>query len=118
MSEGKAVMPIELRAPTGARTLEIDWSDGVTTRYPHRILRAFCPCAHCQGHQGPIRWNDQDPGDAALELTDIEEVGNYAVRLIWADGHGSGIFSFRFLRELGEVAERPLEELKAARFAR
>jgi DUF971 family protein len=94
--EEQTYTPVELRAPRGARMLEIDWADGHTGLYPHEVLRGFCPCAHCQGHEGPIRFK---PG-GDLELTDIAEVGNYAVRLAWADGHSTGIYSFRFLRKL------------------
>ena len=99
--------PVEVRAPEGARVLELDWSDGVTTRYAHRALRGFCPCAHCQGHQGPIEWvaATDELDDAALELTDLAEVGQYALSLTWADGHATGIYSFQYLRELGRLVE-------------
>ena len=40
-----------------------------------------------------------------LELRDLEQVGNYALGLTWADGHNTGIYSFRFLRALGELLE-------------
>lgn len=109
--------PVELRAPREGRVVEIDWADGVTTRYPHVILRAFCPCAHCQGHQGPIRWA-QDAPDEPLALLGIEEVGSYAVRLIWAGGHSTGLYTFRFLRGLGTISERPIGELKTIALAR
>lgn len=89
----------EVRAPRGARTMEIDWADGHVGRYPHATLRGYCPCAHCQGHQGPIVFHPADEGPA-LELATIEEVGNYALQLGWADGHATGIYSFRFLRDL------------------
>ena len=89
--------PVEIRAPAGARTVEIDWADGTTVVYPHRVLRGFCPCAACQGHQGPVTFRD---GAYDLELTAIEEVGSYAVRLTWGDGHSTGIYSFAFLRAL------------------
>jgi DUF971 family protein len=88
--------PVELRAPHGARSLEIDFADGHTAVYPHDILRGYCPCAICQGHQGPVRYV---PG-GNLELTDIAEVGDYALRLTWADGHATGLYTFNFLREL------------------
>lgn len=88
--------PEEVRAPHGARQMEIDWNDGHRTLLPHRVLRGFCPCAECQGHDGPIRF--RDGGD--LELVDLEPVGNYALRLVWGDRHATGIYSFRFLREL------------------
>jgi DUF971 family protein len=109
--------PVELRAPKGARLMEIDWSDGTTSSFRHVILRGFCPCAHCQGHHGPIVWVD-GAERANLELTSIEAVGNYAVQLGWADGHSTGIFSFRYLRELAGLADVELEAAKAERFGR
>lgn len=117
MSAPELPVPVELRAPRGARLMEIDWSDGMTTSYRHALLRGFCPCAHCQGHHGPVLWA---PGadDASLELTSIEGVGNYAVQLGWADGHSTGIYSFRFLRELAELSDVPLERAKEHRFGR
>lgn len=109
--------PVELRAPEGARLMEIDWSDGTTTSHPHLLLRGFCPCAHCQGHHGPLVWVE-GAEHASLELASIEEVGNYAIQLAWGDGHATGIYSFRFLRELGALADLPLDEAKRHRFGR
>jgi DUF971 family protein len=117
MSAKESIEPVELRAPRDATTLEITWSDGATSRYRHALLRGFCPCAHCQGHQGPIGWA-ADARDADLAILDIEEVGNYAVRLVFADGHSTGIYSFRFLRDLTQATERPVEEAKLLRFSR
>jgi DUF971 family protein len=96
MTFDSASTPIELRAPHGARVLEIDFEDGHHAVYPHEILRGYCPCAVCQGHQGPIKFV---PG-GNLELTDVAEVGDYALRLTWADGHATGLYTFKFLREL------------------
>ncbi|HEY8430458.1 MAG TPA: DUF971 domain-containing protein [Sandaracinaceae bacterium] len=110
-------VPVELRAPVGARLLEIDWSDGTTSVYRHAILRGFCPCAHCQGHHGPIVWVE-GAESANLELTSIEEVGNYAVQLGWGDGHATGIYTFRYLRALAQVGEASVEEARTMRFAR
>lgn len=112
MTDRNTITPVEVRAPRGARTLEIEWADGHTGLYPHRVLRGFCPCAHCQGHEGPIRYVPP-PSEAALELADLEEVGQYAIRLAWGDGHATGIYSFRFLRALctcRECAPPPEEE--------
>ena len=96
MSDDPKTTPRTVRAPEGGRQMEIDWADGHTSLHPHRILRGFCPCAHCQGHQGPIRF--QEGGD--LELRGIEESGQYALRLVWGDGHATGIYAFSFLRDL------------------
>ena len=81
--------------------MEVDFADGHTAILPNLILRGFCPCAICQGHQGPIRFIEG--GNA--ELTDLAEVGDYALRLTWADGHATGIYTFRFLRDLCSCSE-------------
>lgn len=96
MSSDVRTTPLEVRAPRGANVMEVEFEDGHRGVYPHDILRGFCPCAVCQGHQGPIRYV---PG-GSTELTDLAEVGDYALRLTWADGHSTGIYTFPFLREL------------------
>ncbi len=106
--------PVELRAPQGARLMEIDWADGHTGSYPHELLRGFCPCAHCQGHDGPIRFIE----GGSLELQDVQQVGNYAVRLVWADSHQTGIYSYRFLRALCACSSCRGDDPKARSFER
>lgn len=120
MSTTEIPTPEEVRAPRGARLLEILWSDGSETRHPHRVLRGLCPCAHCQGHQGPIVWVEATDtlGDAGLELVSLEEVGSYGLRLDWGDGHTTGIYAFRYLRQLGALADADDAALRAARFGR
>jgi DUF971 family protein len=93
--------PTKISAPHGARELELWWSDGARRLYPHEILRGYCPCAGCQGHSGSIRFV---PG-GNQELRAIDQVGNYALSLTWGDGHSSGIYSFAYLRALGELLE-------------
>ncbi len=91
--------PTAIKAPHGARVLEVTWADGLGTSYEHEILRGYCPCAGCQGHSGAIRF--QAGGN--LELREIGRVGNYALSFTWGDSHSSGIYSFRYLRMLGEL---------------
>ncbi|HET7540487.1 MAG TPA: DUF971 domain-containing protein [Polyangiaceae bacterium] len=99
-----------IKAPHGARTFEITWADGQKMSYPHEILRGYCPCAGCQGHSGTIRF--QTGGNE--ELREIERVGNYALSFTWGDSHSSGIYSFRYLRTLGEMlAAQGAEAVKA-----
>lgn len=93
--------PTEVKAPLGARVLEMRWADGGHTRFPHRLLRGYCPCAGCQGHSGSIRF--KDGGD--LELREVGAVGNYALALKWGDGHDTGIYDFAYLRRLGDWIE-------------
>ena len=108
--------PEEIRAPLGARMLEVVWSDGSTSQHSHRILRGFCPCAECQGHVGPVGWVGRDT--QSLALSEIEPVGNYGVRLVWEDGHGAGIYTFVFLQQLRLVEHEPAEVLQGITFQR
>lgn len=96
----KTTTPTMVRAPMGATELEVDWADGHTSVLPNAFLRGYCPCAGCQGHSGEIRFI---PGQNA-EITAIEEVGSYALQFTWGDGHGSGLYTFRYLRRLGELS--------------
>ena len=114
MSTSDSFIPVELRAPHGASTLEIDFADGHRAVYPHQVLRGYCPCAVCQGHSGPIRF----VSGGNLELTDVAEVGDYALRLTWADGHATGIYTFKFLRELCSCAQCLPEREKQQQFSR
>ena len=81
--------------------MEVTWADGHKGVLPHRILRGLCPCAVCQGHQGTLRF--VEGGD--LDLREIEQVGNYALRLTWGDRHDSGIYTYRYLRKLCQCDE-------------
>ena len=110
MTDSARTRAVGVKAPHGSRTFEISWADGTKSAYPHEILRGFCPCAGCQGHSGSIKFQS----GVNLELREIEQVGNYALGLTWGDGHNSGIYSFRYLRTLGELlAAEGADGLKA-----
>jgi DUF971 family protein len=88
--------PVEIRHERSARRVVVLWEDGHESIFPLDYLRSWCPCATCQGHSPQAKYLDlQDQ-----ELVRIEPVGNYAVSLAWQDGHNTGIYSFRLLREL------------------
>ncbi len=87
-----------------SESLTIHWSDGRETVYPLRHLRRMCPCAGCQGERDllgrtllPVISTTYDGPITALGA---ELVGNYAIRIIWSDSHSSGIYSFRYLRQI------------------
>jgi DUF971 family protein len=101
MTDQPRTRPTGVKAPHGATTLEISWADGHKSLFPHEILRGYCPCAGCQGHSGIIQF--QTGGN--LELRKLEQVGNYALGLTWGDMHDSGIYSFRYLRALGDLLD-------------
>jgi DUF971 family protein len=93
---------VELRAPRGSKHVEIEWADGKVTHYETEVLRGFCPSALWQGHQGPLRYIE----GGNCELLDIEEVGAYGLKLTWPD-NDTGIYTYRFLRQLGEIEGNP-----------
>ena len=93
--------PTHVKAPHGANTLEITWGDGHRSALPHELLRGYCPCASCQGHSGTIKF--QTGGN--LEIREISQVGNYALSFNWGDTHDAGIYSFRYLRSLGDMID-------------
>ena len=86
----------------------IDWSDGHKSEYSNDYLRDECPCASCTGAHGtePQKTNYAKSAGpfqmyrAKLRMDSIEEVGSYAVRIYWNDGHSTGIYSFDHLRAI------------------
>jgi DUF971 family protein len=87
------------------RTLGVEWTDGHFSRYDVRDLRLACPCAHCV-HE----WTGEvivrpDAVPADVRPVELEQVGNYGLRVQWSDGHGTGIYTFERLRALCGCAE-------------
>jgi ATP-binding protein involved in chromosome partitioning len=84
----------------GPRELAIDWADGAQSVFEVRALRLACACARCVDE-----WSGEATLDAATVPHDvhplrIRNVGRYAIQIDWSDGHDSGIYPFRRLREL------------------
>jgi DUF971 family protein len=80
--------------------VRIAWPDGHQTSYAFATLRSLCPCAMCrQGHGGiGVRPELTGPASQKNRLLRAEPVGRYAVGFVWGDGHGSGIYTWEFLR--------------------
>lgn len=99
------ITPIRLDLKKTER-LEVDWQDGLKSVYPLTLLRSQCPCATCKTHREEQSKKKSLlnilPGNYSGEIHVIaaEMVGNYAIRIDWSDDHGSGIYSFQFLREI------------------
>lgn len=88
--------PIEIRHEQKARRVVVTWDDGHSSVFPLDYLRSWCPCATCQGHAPVAKYLDLE----SQELVHLDGVGNYAIALTWADGHNTGIYSFKLLRQL------------------
>lgn len=93
-------VPMGVVAEEATNTLIIEWSDGITTRYPIEWLRWQCPCAGCRGEMGlPGRLDfikTLTPDETRLE--NVAPIGRYAVMPFWGDGHHDGIYTYEWLR--------------------
>src|SRR6187399_3710042 len=90
----------EIKVRSKSRLLEVSFSDGSRFELPFEYLRVHSPSAEVKGH---------GPGQEVLVLgkqhvgiNAVEPVGQYAVKLVFDDGHDSGLYSWKYLRELGE----------------
>lgn len=96
-----APWPAELRVFKGEGRLEIDFSDGKQFTLPAEYLRVESPSAEVMGHGGPATKKIVS-GRRHVKIVDVEPVGNYAIRIVFDDKHDTGIYSWAYLRELGE----------------
>jgi len=82
--------------------LTIDWDDGQSRVYAIDELRASCPCATCRAQRSdPSSLSPLPPVEPGLTIRQMDPVGNYAYRILFSDGHDTGIFTLELLRELG-----------------
>jgi DUF971 family protein len=87
-----------------SRVLEVGFADGSVFRLPFELMRVYSPSAEVQGH-GPGQEVLQT-GKRAVDIVELEPVGNYAVKPVFSDGHDSGIFSWEYLYFLGSQQEQ------------
>jgi DUF971 family protein len=102
-----------------SRVLEVQFPD-LRAELPAELLRVYSPSAEVRGHAPEER--RLQTGKKYVNVTDIQPVGNYAVRLVFDDGHDTGLYGWEFLHDLGSHLERYwqdyLAELKAANASR
>ena len=93
------VLPVEIRNDRDNGRVVVLWEDGARLQYLLDALRNACPCAGCRGHApGQV----EPPNVKGVGLLKISEVGNYAVRFHFSDGHDTGIYTWAHLRKIGE----------------
>lgn len=103
--------PTEIRHKSAEKTLEIDFDDGACFRLPAELLRVESPSAEVMGHG---EGKKIVPGRRHVGIMRIEPVGNYAIRLEFDDMHSTGIYSWAYLRHLGEHQEEIWSDYLAA----
>jgi DUF971 family protein len=95
--------PSGIRALQAEQVLEISWPTDRVDRVPYLLLRSECPCATCRDEWSGERILDPKTIRSDLKLTGMENIGTYAIRLSWNDGHSSGLFSWETLRTLADT---------------
>ena len=112
--------PTEIQLHQKSRVLEVAFDDGRRFEFPCEYLRVYSPSAEVAGHgpgQEVLQIGKEDVG-----INAIEQVGNYAVQLVFDDNHDTGIYSWEYLYELGIHQEqkwkRYLERLEEAGYQR
>ncbi len=108
--------PTDIRLHQKSRVLEIAFNDGASFRLPCELLRVYSPSAEVRGH-GPGQEVLQ-LGKEGVNIRAIEPVGSYAVKLVFDDGHDTGLYSWELLYKLGaqqhELWAHYLERLQQA----
>lgn len=111
--------PKKINYRKATRTLVVEFADA-TFELPAELLRVWSPSAEVRGHGDGERVLQK--GKKYVGISGIEAVGNYAIRITFDDGHDTGLYSWEYLRELGENQDRYwqdyLTEIKEANASR
>jgi len=92
-------IPTEIKLHQQSKVMEVVFNDDSRFNLPYEYLRVFSPSAEVRGH-GPGQEVLQ-VGKKNIDIKAIEPVGQYAVVLVFSDGHDSGIYSWDYLYDLG-----------------
>jgi DUF971 family protein len=103
MNDADRPWPRELRLNKPERRLDVTFESGETFSLPAEYLRVESPSAEVQGHGAGQK--TIVPGKREVKINALEPVGNYAVRIIFSDGHDSGLFTWETLYRLGHNHE-------------
>lgn len=112
--------PIEIRLHKKSRLLDITFEDDSRYQLPCEYLRVFSPSAEVRGHTKEQR--KLVAGKKNVTIINIEAVGSYAVKLIFDDGHSTGLYTWETLYDLSIHFEKNwqdyLTKLDAAKLSR
>jgi len=96
--------PVSINLKKKSRLLKIDFDDKSSFELSCELLRVYSPSAEVRGH-GPGQEILQI-GKENVSINDVEAVGNYAIKLVFDDGHDSGIYTWDFLYDLGSKQDQ------------
>lgn len=96
--------PKELRVSKDRKLLTVSFADEAPMPISAEMLRVLSPSAEVQGHSPEQRVTVGGKKD--VEISRIEPIGNYAVRIIFSDGHETGLYSWSYLARLSHEREK------------
>ena len=112
MAEAGGPIPTEIKLHQASRILEITFADGQVFQLPCEFLRVYSPSAEVRGH-GPGQEVLQ-VGKREVGIDAIEPVGTYAVKLVFSDGHDTGLYTWELSARAGQEPRQPLAGLPGA----
>jgi len=108
--------PTEIKLHQQSRLLEIAFDNGASYKMPYEFLRVHSPSAEVRGHG--IGQETLQTGKKNVGVREVLPVGSYALKIVFDDGHDSGLYTWEYLHELGEhqteMWQAYLERLAAA----
>lgn len=93
--------PADVKAKKEQRELIVTWSSGRESRYHFRDLRLACRCAGCVDEFTGRPILDPSTVTADIAIDTMSLVGSYALKIVWSDGHDTGLYTWDRLRQLG-----------------
>jgi DUF971 family protein len=98
------IIPTEIKLRQRSRVLEVSFGDGTRFELPFEFLRVHSPSAEVQGHSPDQRVLVVDKHDVGVRA--VEPIGQYAVKLSFDDGHDTGLYTWKYLYQLGSQREQ------------
>jgi len=118
MSQSQSPQVTDIKLKRKSRLLELSFDDGKHYQVSCELLRVYSPSAEVHGHGNPVLVTHKKN----VNIKAIEPVGNYAVKIVFDDGHDTGLFSWKMLYDLAndqvELWENYLARLRAAKASR
>lgn len=116
MTDASTAPPSAINYRRRTRELVLTWPDGSESTLPAELLRVYSPSAEVRGHG--VGERTLQPGKKHVKITEIEPTGNYAVRLVFDDGHDTGLYTWGYLADIADNEadywRRYLDEMKSA----
>ena len=97
-SINNATVPNQITLDENAGSLSLSYSDGRECKFTGEFLRVFSPSAEVVGHGSGQRVNPI--GKESVKIVEVEPVGNYAIKIVFSDGHDTGIYSWKYFQWL------------------